>query len=1776
MKNIYPVLGLLFVLPVWAVNVPLTVQEALYPGDFTGTTYSGGGGVARTNEPFCMGVPLADSAGITNPQTLTLTGATAAQFRTLGVWPSGHLKWVQVCGVLSSLTAGGTATVTLADGGSGNFPTGNLASINGSTITINTTGGTCGQTGVTCFTVKAGANFNVVDTVTIGTTTVVASSSSATRGLVLVGPNPTAAYPANVTCGSGAGQSPCTTVYSSANDPASACTIEQNGPVMAGLRCVGTHYDNAGHPYMHYTARLYFYRGKNFVKVTSVLRNADYNSTTDSGGNTFDSAFKGFQSYELRIAPNISGTLQYTVAADSTACTAGVCTGTMSGSDSVFIYQGQSSLMAQQADCNATCMGTFTPDIGYVVSKNTTTLALNSDGSQTPGAFYADVKDSSGVGVEIGVYQGGSNWPKSLEFNGGGTDARIGIWPRENSQAVYQAWPTWSISDLYLNFHASNPASLASEFLKFQHYLVMRADRTYYNSTSVFPYPMPDSTHEDNFYNSTWAAASYADGTKPLAGGACCTLDVGTQDSYRWPLEIYRYKYWPNPGPPNQEEFRWSNMLRFLRTGQTGRLIDSMHFYRMEAGNSWPHADGTSPSDSTVNNFHWRGQASGQLDGFGRPTIACGGIAPGDGCSTLQNSLNSFVDWYDTLHFHWWGILDYYFLTGDETTHDAIVPVKDWYMNPNTYQGGTQGGIGIIRGIGIEILSASKLSDFLAATGDSDSSAVLAQGTTNYTLFVKPEGCMSGYPAGCTMPPAEPAWPYTYPSPDPPGVSRSRGAPASTQGRGPGRCTADGDNGGLTAKGYRGISSFYASLLVEGLLALTQSQGSGWTEYNTARDLAYGISQWAFAEQFYDDGGSYFYKAGGISPTRAQDSFYNGFTYSATYDLPYTCPAGTPVVAGVTAQYATGGPVYDLLQGSVFPLQGMFMLFYMQGQMNGSITPDQVRRFQIALDWIRGQQGQNGSDLGQYQPASVFEMIDEPSNIILQDVPFTLTSLGSGKYSLAWAVPSGIQAARLPSPYRIKWSPRIIAPSTPGTYPGFGRVNGLLNYDAVNTGTFGLSPATYSTWFGANNTVEPAALAPGQSQSFTIDTGGVTGLTAQNFSVKAYIQSQGSQGGPGPATHFTISGYPNPDTAGTSHTITVTALDANNNVASGYTGTVRITSSDAAAILPPNYAFQTSDAGVHAFAVTLNTVQTGLSITATDTTTVTITGSQTGIQVVSGGTSPASKLLYYSGNNQQAAITSGALNWTTPATTGTPGATGYNDFTYDPLSRQSYIWANIPGSTSIYATDLYTYNSTTHAFTHLGGTGSMGNACPLDTPTQPGDRHPGLGFFLDAIGNRMVIVGGVDQLCTGTGGNGSPRADQYFQYLHSTPSLDWHLATPNTLPGQLDGTAAIVQDTTHNVFFKYGGSDLLHNHWLYCPSYANPTAGVLTAAQTSVGCNAASTDNWVEVTNISCSGADCADHYNIPGVWGPLGTNYTGLLYVPAIDRFIQFAGENGSATISYTYTFSAKLSASGGQPAVAWTEIGLSGNPTNEYPSGPGGWINQPAWALTPNGIYYHQAKGANAPQDWLLNLATGSWTNLGNSGGPTTDTLMTYDASTNRLIAQAGTTATPAIIWEGSLSGGGAAGQPLPNPLVVEVTDANNNPVSGVPVTFAVTAGGGTLTGGVTQLTVNTNSQGLASTTLTVGATAGTNTVTATSGTLTGSPVVFTATSGGGSQSNSCDLNADGVVNAVDVQLAINQALGIAPCTNADLIGNGVCSVLDVQRIINAANGGVCRVGP
>ena len=108
------------------------------------------------------------------------------------------------------------------------------------------------------------------------------------------------------------------------------------------------------------------------------------------------------------------------------------------------------------------------------------------------------------------------------------------------------------------------------------------------------------------------------------------------------------------------------------------------------------------------------------------------------------------------------------------------------------------------------------------------------------------------------------------------------------------------------------------------------------------------------------------------------------------------------------------------------------------------------------------------------------------------------------------------------------------------------------------------------------------------------------------------------------------------------------------------------------------------------------------------------------------------------------------------------------------------------------------------------------------------------------------------------------------------------------------------------------------------------------------------------------------------------------------------------------------------------------------------------------------------------------------------------------------------------------GTPGAPLPKPLVVEVRDENGSALVGVPVTFVVTAGGGTL--GVANTSTDANGRAVSS--LTLGANPGLNTV-AVSASGVEEQVTFTAAGRQGVIISDSNLRAA-------VGLALGKALG------------------------------------
>ena len=125
---------------------------------------------------------------------------------------------------------------------------------------------------------------------------------------------------------------------------------------------------------------------------------------------------------------------------------------------------------------------------------------------------------------------------------------------------------------------------------------------------------------------------------------------------------------------------------------------------------------------------------------------------------------------------------------------------------------------------------------------------------------------------------------------------------------------------------------------------------------------------------------------------------------------------------------------------------------------------------------------------------------------------------------------------------------------------------------------------------------------------------------------------------PGPATHFSVTGGANA-TAGLPVTLTVTALDASNNVATSYAGEVQYTSSDPQAVL---VAGQTLSAGTGTTQVTFYTAG-NQTVSAKDSGNGSITGTSTAINV---------KVLtttHFSVTLPGTAITGSAFNFTVTA-----------------------------------------------------------------------------------------------------------------------------------------------------------------------------------------------------------------------------------------------------------------------------------------------------------------------------------------------------------------------------------------------------------------------------------------------------------------------------------------------------------------------------------------------
>jgi len=1059
------ILSFLLALPLFAATISqqLTIQEALYPGDPTGTvtnttapSFTTRGGIARTNDPVTFGVPLTNGAdGINSTSGLGITGASIGQFRVLSCWGGGtptgtpatscsastNIKWVEV-DTQASVSAGAVNTsYTLVNTGSGNFGgSGTIATDNGTTITVSTNGGTCGAGSAICFTILK-ASTDIIHQVQIGSTTVVSSGASA--GLVLHGPSA-----GNSACGT------CTTVYASTNDTSSTATIEENGPAKAVIRITGTMKDGSGNPYTTFVVRLYFYYGKQWVRVTNTILNGGYSATAN-----LTSAFKGMAAYELKITPNISGTLNWKFGADPTACTSGVCSGTVSSTTNVYMYQGQSNFMTNGT---VALPAAYTPDTGYLVRNGGSTTA--SGGTSAYPAGWGEIYNSSNVGMVVGSNQMAAYGPRSLEFDNGGADVRIGIFASENGNPTggpgtgtsfyYQAWQERKMSDTFLEFFTSLPSSAANDFLSFELPLIGHAAYTWYNTTAALTtqndWALVAPSVEDNFF------ATFAP-QKPSFSASFTGRDLGTDGNSNYPILAYLYYSWEGGGGGNQIEFHWSELLNFIRRGWGGSYINAAQWYRFVACTSFPYLLGDQWSSHT-----------GDIDQRGYPNL----FTPTNAAQVYPGGWSGRWDFCGQEHCHAYGIFDYYYLTGDENVHDAISPVGtstvgasagalDLYSSSWSGLYGNKGGYINPRSVGVASSWAARAHNFLTSVGDStDAAGVSTQGQNVYTKQVHPDLCVAvpggTNPPGCIVGSAD-----NYQA----GVSRLRGM---QQGTYQNVTTAEGSAICANASPYRIAGAFQQDILEGGLWELRNELGSGWTYYTEAFDLIYGTSQFELTEDYYQDGtGSW---------------ATQGARYYLAIDAANNVPRGC-AATGNTFDYYTPTPNNGI--------ETTVNRYYFQNLYNGSVS---IWKDKFLTAYQRVLADGNVDDFNNYQFAQVLNVIANvgtaaPATSGQSLVLAKITSVtGTTTYSVNINVPPGATAYRL----KCATSSALSLVENIGFDPG--------------TNTWIGNPATQQNWWAATE-VTGLPAPSGTTQTITVASsacGGQTNLTAANFMVKAW------------------------------------------------------------------------------------------------------------------------------------------------------------------------------------------------------------------------------------------------------------------------------------------------------------------------------------------------------------------------------------------------------------------------------------------------------------------------------------------------------------------------------------------------------------------------------------------------------------------------------------------------------------------------------------------------
>ncbi len=235
-------------------------------------------------------------------------------------------------------------------------------------------------------------------------------------------------------------------------------------------------------------------------------------------------------------------------------------------------------------------------------------------------------------------------------------------------------------------------------------------------------------------------------------------------------------------------------------------------------------------------------------------------------------------------------------------------------------------------------------------------------------------------------------------------------------------------------------------------------------------------------------------------------------------------------------------------------------------------------------------------------------------SVLINSFPITLNGdLATGTISSAQEVPTAVVVVAGSTPQSAVINAAFVVPLAVDVRDAAGHlVQGVsVTFTAPASGPSGLFGNSISATVLTNasgRATAPAFIANTIAGSYVV--------TAQASGGSNPITSFSLTNTPAAASNFTLTGLPADLVAGTPGTLTVTARDAFNNVATGYTGMVHFSSTDPNAALPDDYTFTANDRGVHTFAGLILQTAGIRYVIAADTGDPRIDGVSPGVRVV--------------------------------------------------------------------------------------------------------------------------------------------------------------------------------------------------------------------------------------------------------------------------------------------------------------------------------------------------------------------------------------------------------------------------------------------------------------------------------------------------------------------------------------------------------------------------------